>query len=149
MTTPASSETVTGKLKRIASGMIGNTRDNAVSANGKAPSSGFYGDTPDCQPPNASTGQPAQNPQPVAGFTPGGEYPLSVSLKEASRGYGKAATGNKRLMYVEVDGWEGLAVCHVHDRGKWRPHQRLTGLFHRLTPDYMLEFACHPDCAKR
>jgi len=82
------------------------------------------------------------------GFVPYESYALSVSIREATRGYGKATPdskkGNRRLLYVEVDGWDGLAVCNVTDREQWKPHDRLEGRFVKMRPDYCLEFAYMP-----
>jgi len=94
-----------------------------------------------------SSGQPLTTPS-LGFFVPYESYALSVSIREATRGYGKATPdskkGNRRLLYVEVDGWDGLAVCNVTDREQWKPHDRLEGRFVKMRPDYCLEFAYMP-----
>ena len=106
----------------------------------KPPGGVFISDSRDDvkTPQNAATGL-------QSGFVPFQSYPLAVAVKEASRGYGKGArAGNKNLIYVFVDGWEGQAVCRVTDREQWKPHDRLEGVFSRVTPDNIAEFAYLP-----
>jgi hypothetical protein len=141
-------DTVAGKLKRIAGDIIGLNRPDGHSAD--SPPSAM----PIPAPPSPADETLSSGNTPTAEATPKGsvgefkpmsEYALSVAMKEATRGYGKkAGSGNKNIIYVDVDGWEGLAICRVSDREQWRPHDRLTGTFVRLTPDYLLEFAYLP-----
>jgi hypothetical protein len=132
-----------GRLKRLAQDAVKTLTTMPIAEPETAPGgvlssgvSGFAsGANPETSAPKGSVGE----------FKPMSEYALSVAMKEATRGYGKkAGSGNKNIIYVDVDGWEGLAICRVSDREQWRPHDRLTGTFVRLTPDYLLEFAYLP-----
>jgi hypothetical protein len=140
--------TITGKLRQYAKALIADNDKKLSSADSSpsamlipAPTSPADETLPSGNTPTAEAAPKGS----VGEFKPMSEYALSVAMKEATRGYGKkAGSGNKNIIYVDVDSWEGLAICRVSDREQWRPHDRLTGTFVRLTPDYLLEFAYLP-----
>jgi hypothetical protein len=144
MTTQTKSDTtMTGRLKRLADDILSLHKpdsDSAATMPIAEPTRGLGGveavvDSQGSQTPKSGG----------SGFVPFRSYPLAVAVKEASRGYGKAArAGNKNLIYVFVDGWEGQAVCRVTDREQWKPHDRLEGVFSRITEDNIAEFAYLP-----
>jgi hypothetical protein len=142
--------TMTGKLKRFADRITGadTSATEMPIAAPTSPADGLLssGNTEvAAAKQNATTGILEPSAGDVAGFKRFEPYSLSVSVREAARGYGKkAGSGNRNLIYVDVSGWDQLAICRVSDREQWRPHDRLDGVFHRLTPDYMLEFAYQP-----
>jgi hypothetical protein len=151
---PKIDTSMTGKLKRLASDILDINKPDLPSAAtmpAAEPETALGGVGASFRSPdpiskqNATTGQLEPSGGDVAGFKRFEPYSLSVSVREAARGYGKkAGSGNRNLIYVDVEGWDQLAICRVSDREQWRPHERLEGLFHRLTPDYMLEFAYQP-----
>jgi hypothetical protein len=144
---PKTDTSMTGKLKRLAADILDLNKPDSSLAATMPPAEplgglGGVGNAVRHPDPIEQCGEAAGLPSPFQQFKP---YALAVAPKETSRGYGKkAGSGNKNLIYVTAPEWEGVAVCRVTDREQWRAHDRLEGVFSRITPDGAAEFAYLP-----